>query len=355
MIFLFLERTEECHMDKRYQVFVSSTFTDLKEERKAIIEGLLNAKYIPAGMEMFAASNDEQFKYIKKIIDTCDYYVLIVGARYGSINPSTGKSFTEQEYDYAVEKGIPVLAFLHDDPYNLPVEKRDDENRELLDKFRNKVSDGRLCKMWHTSSELISSVIISLVEEVANNPQMGWTRGNFEDSAELLSQINNLRKEKERVEKKYNEIKGKYDELTKQRDDIACGSENYTICGTKTQYSSNGYGRTTSYSVDRNITLTWDKIFSAIGPYLTAPTNFDGFLGYLMDSINSAYNADFSYLNDDCAQTVKVQLCALGLIRCYQAKLVKGSLAEAIEITEKGSRYLIELKTVKNNKNISHK
>lgn len=126
-------------MDKRYQVFVSSTFTDLKEERKAIIECLLNAKYIPAGMEMFAASNDEQFKYIKKIIDTCDYYVLIVGARYGSINPSTGKSFTEQEYDYAVEKGIPVLAFLHDNPYNLSVEKRDDENRELLERFRNKV------------------------------------------------------------------------------------------------------------------------------------------------------------------------------------------------------------------------
>jgi len=53
-------------MDKRYQVFVSSTFTDLREERKAIIESLLNAKYIPAGMEMFSASNDEQFKYILK-------------------------------------------------------------------------------------------------------------------------------------------------------------------------------------------------------------------------------------------------------------------------------------------------
>ncbi len=218
-------------MDKRYQVFVSSTFTDLREERKAIIESLLNAKYIPAGMEMFSASDDEQFKYIKKIIDTCDYYVLIVGARYGSINPSTGKSFTEQEYDYAVEKNIPVLAFLHDDPYNLPVEKRDDENRGLLEKFRDKVSDGRLCKMWHTSSELVSSVIISLGEEVADNPQIGWTRGNIEDSVELLSQINGLHKEKESIEKEYNELKKKYDELTRQREDIACGSEKYIIQG----------------------------------------------------------------------------------------------------------------------------
>lgn len=330
-------------MDKRYQVFVSSTFTDLKEERKAIIEGLLNAKYIPAGMEMFAASNDEQFKYIKKIIDTCDYYVLIVGARYGSINPSTGKSFTEQEYDYAVEKIIPVLAFLHDDPYNLPVEKRDDENHELLEKFRAKVSDGRLCKMWHTSAELIASVIISLGEEVADNPQIGWTRGSIEDSVELLSQINDLRKEKESVEKEYRELKEKYDELTKQKDDIACGYDVFTIYGTLTGYDDwHKY-----YSKERKITLTWDKIFSAVAPYLTAPTNFDGFCRKLTDAINSAYNANISYINDDCAQTVKIQLSALGLIKCYQANLIKGGVAEGIVITEKGSRYLIELKTVK--------
>lgn len=176
-------------MDKRYQVFVSSTFTDFKEERKAIIEGLLNAKYIPTGMENFSASNDEQFKYIKKIIDTCDYYVLVVGARYGSINSLTGKSFTEQEYDYAIEKGIPVLVFLHDDPYNLPAEKREDDKRELLEKFRKKVSDGRLCKLWHTPSELIASVIISLGEEVANNPQLGWIRGNKKNETIINSSI----------------------------------------------------------------------------------------------------------------------------------------------------------------------
>lgn len=333
-------------MDKRYQVFISSTFTDLKEERKAIIEGLLNAKYIPAGMEIFVASNDEQFKYIKKIIDTCDYYVLVVGARYGSINPSTGKSFTEQEYDYAVEKGIPVLVFLHDDPYNLPADKRDDKNRELLEEFRNKVSAGRLCKMWHTSSELIPTVIISLGEEVADNPQMGWTRGNIEDSVDLLSQINELRKEKEKIEKEYRELNGKYNELTKQREDIACGSEKYTIQGKK-EVTKSGEFKLTRHIEKRQITLTWDEIFSGIAPYLTAPIDFKGFEIKLTKAINSAYNADISYINADCAQTIKVQLCALGLIKCYQKKLINGGLVEAIEITEKGSSYLIELKTVK--------
>lgn len=53
-------------MDKHYQIFISSTFMDLKEERKAVIEAILNSKHIPAGMESFSASNDEQFKYIER-------------------------------------------------------------------------------------------------------------------------------------------------------------------------------------------------------------------------------------------------------------------------------------------------
>ena len=51
---------------------------------------------------------------IKQVIDLCDYYVLIIGARYGSLNETTGLSYTEMEYDYAVSKNIPVLVFLDD-------------------------------------------------------------------------------------------------------------------------------------------------------------------------------------------------------------------------------------------------
>lgn len=337
-------------MDKRYQVFVSSTFTDLKEERKAIIEGLLNAKYIPAGMEMFSASNDEQFKYIKKIIDTCDYYVLIVGARYGSINPSTGKSFTEQEYDYAVEKGIPVLAFLHDDPYNLPVEKRDDENRELLENFRNKASDGRMCKMWHTSSELISSVIISLVEEVANNPQMGWTRGSIEDSVELLTQINELRIKLDEKEKQIHSLQKALKEYTDMPDDLACGRDYYKIVGMKEVYNgTDGYGRKKYKDEQRVKEMTWDAIFSAFAPYLFSYVNYESFSSALKKGINSVIDNEsfFGSINEDCIQTIKIQLNALGLIEVAPKKSTGMGVIEFIKLTEKGKTYLLKLKSVK--------
>lgn len=82
-------------MNKKYQVFVSSTFQDLKDERKMVIESLLSNKdYIPVGMEYFPATNDDQMAFIKRLIDNCDYYILILGGRYGSIESESGKSYT---------------------------------------------------------------------------------------------------------------------------------------------------------------------------------------------------------------------------------------------------------------------
>ena len=99
-------------MEKRYQVFVSSTYKDLQDERAQVIRTLMEMDCFPAGMELFPAVDEEQWNFIKKVIDDCDYYILIVGGRYGSTSPE-GLSYTEQEYDYAIEKGLKVLAFVH--------------------------------------------------------------------------------------------------------------------------------------------------------------------------------------------------------------------------------------------------
>ena len=71
-------------MEKRYQVFVSSTFADLKEERRKVIQTLMEMDCIPSGMEIFPAADEEQWEFIKKVISDCDYYILIIGGRYGS-------------------------------------------------------------------------------------------------------------------------------------------------------------------------------------------------------------------------------------------------------------------------------
>ena len=49
---------------------------------------------IPTGMELFPATDEDSWTLIKNLISECDYYVLVVGGRYGSIGPG-GKSYTE--------------------------------------------------------------------------------------------------------------------------------------------------------------------------------------------------------------------------------------------------------------------
>jgi len=188
-------------MEKRYQVFVSSTYADLKEERRHVIQALLEMDCIPAGMELFPATDEEQFSYIKRIIDDCDYYLLIVGGRYGSTTPE-GISYTEKEYDYAVEKGLKVIAFLRE---KILVRKSDTDPklRARLTAFRAKLTSNRLVKFWTKADELKGLVALSLQRTIKDFPAVGWVRANAVANEEgnafhnVLKDIANGKKEKE--------------------------------------------------------------------------------------------------------------------------------------------------------------
>lgn len=177
-------------MDKKYQVFVSSTYEDLQEERKAVMESLLQMNCFPVGMEYFNASDESQWDVIKQLIDECDYYVLIVAGRYGSVEESTGKSYTQKEYEYAVSKGVPVISFLHKEPDSLPKSKTEQnkESETKLNAFKEDVQK-RLCKYWTSADNLASQVVLSLKGLIKSKPRVGWVKAdqmNAESSKEIL-------------------------------------------------------------------------------------------------------------------------------------------------------------------------
>ena len=93
-------------MDKKFQIFISSTFDDLKEERSKVVATILKSNHFPIGMEMFSADNVEQWEQIRRTIDSSDYYILIIKRRYGTLTKE-GISYTEKEYNYAMEKKVP--------------------------------------------------------------------------------------------------------------------------------------------------------------------------------------------------------------------------------------------------------
>lgn len=168
-------------MEKKYQIFISSTFKDLEEERHQAIEAILDLYCIPISMEYFPATDKKQIDYIKMMLDDVDFIVLIMGNCYGSTD-SEGVSYTEREFEYAIENNIPILAFLYKD-------FAPKENKRKLKRFRERVCADRVCKFWHTSNELKEQIVSSLANKICNNPSGGWVKAKDVDLYKLPPNI----------------------------------------------------------------------------------------------------------------------------------------------------------------------
>jgi chorismate mutase len=151
--------------------------------------------HIPAGMEDFAADTDEQWKVIQRVIDDSDYYVLIIGNRYGSTTPE-GLSYTEREFDYAIESRLPVFVFPHGDPGSISSYKSDstDESRMRLEAFRKKAMNGRMVKQWWTGEGLAMEVGGAIANATKSNPRIGWVRSNTIPDEVLRKELEEARR-----------------------------------------------------------------------------------------------------------------------------------------------------------------
>ena len=100
--------------DRRFQIFVSSTFRDLREERKKAVEVVFERGHIPIALERFSAENESDRKVIERAIEDCQIYLLLLGHRYGELVPDTEISYTELEYEMAQRAGLLTLVLLMD-------------------------------------------------------------------------------------------------------------------------------------------------------------------------------------------------------------------------------------------------
>ncbi|MDN4493587.1 DUF4062 domain-containing protein [Ureibacillus aquaedulcis] len=196
--------------DKKYQVFISSTYTDLLKAREKISKQILTLYHFPVGMEMFSAGDDDQWTVITNTIDKSDYYVIILGHRYGSL-ADDGLSYTEKEYDYAKSKGIPIMAFVKNrDVPTLPSERESNpENIEKLERFIEKVTQNKMCDFWINEDELTAKVTASLFKAFTLTPQIGWIRANTIDTAKTLEELTKLSAENRELKEELESLKKK--------------------------------------------------------------------------------------------------------------------------------------------------
>jgi hypothetical protein len=330
---------EVSEVQKKYQIFVPSTFRDLADERQDAIRNILDLGHIPAGMELFPASDTEQLSYIKKVIDECDYYLLIMGGRYGSLD-SNGISFTEREYDYAVEAGKVVLAFVHGDTSIIPIGKSDTAPRlqANLEAFKDKVMRGRLVREWITREGLEPLVLKAIIRAISDYPAAGWVRGDAAATTETLQKMNDLLIENERLKAALATLKAANKPLL---EGLAGLEDTYVINYT---YSHSYGGRHGGSSTrDGSKTLTWSEIFTAVGPDLRAPTTSYSLAVALAKHLQDKHGTGSgTSVKKADREIVEGHLVALGLLKSYNANSVKGGLHAYIELTDLGRRKLVE-------------
>lgn len=275
-------------VEKREQVFVSSTFKDLVDERAAVIQTLLEADCIPTGMEMFPASDSDKLDLIKRVIDLCDYYVVIIGGRYGSVDAEKQLSYTEMEHDYAVETKKPVMAFLHGDPGKLIGEKLDLEAdlREKLDAFRQK-TERRMVKYWNEPGDLKGQVALAMIQVRKSHPAEGWIRAGEAMTPEVKSELAELRA---KVRELSSDLKDEQRQRASAVDpsELVQGDETVHIsCDLEFHWQSTidageAYGRNRAHG-QWTITPTWNRVFRHLGPELMDEASEE----YLMERLSA--------------------------------------------------------------------
>jgi len=337
-------------INKKYQVFVSSTYDDLQQERQEVIHALLELDCIPSGMELFPAADEDQWSLIKGVIDDCDYYIVIIGGRYGTIGPK-GISYTEMEYRYALEKGKPIIAFLHKDPDKLPKIKTEKlpENQKKYDDFRN-FAQKKMCKFWEDAKDLGSVVSRSLINLQKKHPGIGWVRGDLVSSKEAEIEILNLKQEiaKLRNAQKTTHVAPAGSSKYSQGEDLV--SIEYDFISTDQEGKEHYWSHSTEVS--------WNELFYWILPQMLDPSKDSALKDVLSDFLyeerRDKYKKDKEIkkhkihsfeINEKDYLTIIIQARALGLI-----ERTSNFQDKSWKLTPYGDEMMMQLRAVKRKK-----
>ncbi|MCK2021982.1 DUF4062 domain-containing protein [Microbacterium sp. kSW2-24] len=336
-------------MERKYQVFVSSTYVDLVAERQEVMQALLEMDCLPAGMEMFPAADEDQWTLIKEVIDECDYYVVIVGGRYGSVS-ADGISYTEMEYDYAVSAGLPVLGFVHANPDDIPRGKSElgEEARARLEAFRTKVMS-RMVKKYASPAELGSVVSRGLNRAIRRNPQPGWVRGDQAMTPEVRTQIAELKAAlAEAKREKAEEQAASRTKPTKLNASYEHGEDEITF-----EFRLKGFDYTGRYDSTAELTYTWDEVIETLGPFMIdeAPepelrSRWDSHMFNDTQRLDEwpELSRGSAEITDSTWGAIIVQLRALGAIMIGEKKRPPSDKSIYWKLTPAGDEYLVGLR-----------
>lgn len=337
-------------MNIKFQVFVSSTYRDLVEERQEVMQALLELDCIPVGMELFPAADDDQWTLIKRLIDDCDYYILIVGGRYGSINKE-GISYTQMEYEYALSKGIPIISFLHKDPDKIEIGKseKDATLKVRLDDFK-KLAQQKMCRFWETPVELGSQVSRSLVKLIKDKPMPGWVKADLLPSEDSTKEILDLKNQIEILQKQLVKASS---ESPKDIDDLQQGDDKFQL-----EFAFKYWNISNWELHNVEMELSYNQIYFLVSPAMVDESDENSLkqtiisysknilLKTKLSKLKASEISQFTLL-DSNFQTLKIQFRALGLITQSVKKRSIKDTGTYWTLTSFGDNLMVKLRAIK--------
>ncbi len=329
----------ELIMKKKLQVFISSTYKDLQDERQAAVEAVLSTNNIPAGMELFKAGNNSQWETIKRWINDSDVYMLILGGRYGSIEPTSKKSYTHLEYEYAISQNIPVFATVLSDNFLADKVKNgqnaDDiyehDNKALYEEFKELVMS-KMVKPVDDCKDIKLAIHESISELKDEYDFEGWTRGVSD------STYRNLVEQNSKLVQENKELKEQLQHNIEQEQPI---NIDYEFWNQEIVLNISGMREFMGNTYNSQISIKAKEIFKIIAPFIMTPTSSKKIKEDFEQSLKELYmqNCYSLSIEDNQFQKIKVLLFSKQLIQLSQ----DSKDSELITLTTDGTSALLEI------------
>lgn len=176
-------------VERKYSIFISSTFEDLKERRRDAIISILKTGNIPLSMEIsFFPGEKRDADFFASNINKCDIFIIVLHTFFGSRMEGDNRSYTEYEYDTAKNKEKPIIAFVPNLEF---LEKNVCEKDQLS--FIEKVKSGTLLVHMYSSVEEINVELPNLINKAVigliNAQTGGWVRSEHYDKLRKFANL----------------------------------------------------------------------------------------------------------------------------------------------------------------------